>query len=261
MGWMWSSPSPPPPSKGPNSSSNNNNNNNSNNNGNNTKEEGNKPTQPPKPKQADSDYGDPELAKFIAQIQEEFGGGGNSSNSSSKPSQPSSTTTTTTTSFSSSNPPPTTTTTPQSQPPSHLDPISESLLPTSMSCREAFDAAYHCNSLGGQWLSLYRAGGMRSCSEKWDDFWFCMRARAYSGPQKTEAIRAHYRAREWAKYHAPGKPSSTDIWEAREELVEPGSAFTEPLYTPDVPDEEWRVMEIERRRRIQEMLREHQEKV
>lgn len=138
--------------------------------------------------------------------------------------------------------------------PDRLDPISESLLPTTMSCRNAFDAAFHCNSLGGQWTSVYRAGSVRSCSEQWDDFWFCMRTRAYAPPQKEEAIRAHYRAKEWAKYHAPGRTSSADVWEARTDKVEPGTAFRESLDMPDVSDEEWRRREIERRRQVQEML-------
>lgn len=124
-----------------------------------------------------------------------------------------------------------------------------------MSCRQAFDAAFHCNSLGGQWTSVYRAGSVRSCSEHWDDFWFCMRTRAYSSPQKEEAIRDHYRKKEYAKYFAPGRPSSTDVWEPRTEKVEPGSAFREPLDMPDVSDEEWRRREIERRRRVQEFLK------
>ncbi|KAI1765862.1 hypothetical protein GGR53DRAFT_488560 [Hypoxylon sp. FL1150] len=123
-----------------------------------------------------------------------------------------------------------------------------------MSCRNAFDAAFHCNSLGGQWTSVYREGSVRSCSEHWDDFWFCMRTRAYSHPQKEEAIRAYYRAKEWAKYHAPGRPSSADVWEARTEKIEPGTAFRESLDMPDVSDEEWRRREIERRRQVQEML-------
>lgn len=128
-----------------------------------------------------------------------------------------------------------------------------------MSCRQAFDAAFHCNSLGGQWLSVYREGGVRSCSEHWDDFWFCMRARAYSGPLKEDAIRDRYRRRELARYHAPGAPSSADVWEPRTELLAPGSAFAHPYVKPDVGDEEWRLREMEHWRAVRQMLKAEEE--
>ncbi|KAI1388278.1 uncharacterized protein F4822DRAFT_402348 [Hypoxylon trugodes] len=259
MGWLWSTPSPPP--KGPNPNSN-------------TPEETNKPT--PKP---ESDYGDPEIAKFMAQIQAEFG----SSNSDTKPaeppqsSEPEKKTTTSIPTYNPSTtssrswsrslwgpasktaPPPPAPTTKYISNPSReaitrerLDPISESLLPTTMSCRSAFDAAFHCNSIGGQWTSVYRAGEVRSCSEHWDDFWFCMRTRTLSSPQKEDAIKDHYRKKEYEKYFAPGRPSSEDVWEARTERVDPGTTFTERLDLPDMSDEEWRKMELERWRRARE---------
>ncbi|OAA59268.1 hypothetical protein ISF_06203 [Cordyceps fumosorosea ARSEF 2679] len=134
------------------------------------------------------------------------------------------------------------------------DPLSESLLPTDMSCRQAFDAAWACNSVGGQWNAVYRYGEMRACSEKWDDFWFCMRHRAASGPVKEELVRAHYRNREHAKYYAPGKANSEDVWEARREKVRPGEAFAESIDLPVVADEEWREMETERRQKIRDGL-------
>ncbi|KAI4869120.1 hypothetical protein F4820DRAFT_63036 [Hypoxylon rubiginosum] len=266
MGWMWSSPTPP--SKGPGCDSNS------------TSSENTKPA--PAAKEPQSIYGDVEIDKFMAELQAGFGG------SNSKPAEPaqptppppssepqaptksswsfwgSSKSSSTQADPSSPSPNAATYTTPHPQtttstvtPPDRLDPISESLLPTSMSCRAAFDAAFHCNSLGGQWTSVYRAGGVRSCSEQWDDFWFCMRTRTYTPPEKQDAIRAHYRAKEWAKYHAPGRPSSADVWDARDRKVEPGSAFREAvdLTADDVSDEEWRRREIERRRQVQEMLR------
>ncbi|OTB03570.1 hypothetical protein M426DRAFT_321729 [Hypoxylon sp. CI-4A] len=267
MGWMWSSSSSP--SKGPNSNSNSS-----------SPEESNQSTTTATAKQVESEYSDPEIAKFMAQIQAEFGGD-SSSSSNTKPTNPTPTpdtekpaSTPTTTSASQSKPStwsslwgssqatqdPSPATTPQTQTqatpwtPSQLDPVSESLLPTTMSCRAAFDAAFHCNSLGGQWTSVYRAGGVRSCGEHWDDFWFCMRARAYSSPRKEDAIRDHYRRREYHRYFAPGRPSSADVWESRDGLVNPGDAFAEPLHMPDVSDEEWRRREIERRRLVQERL-------
>ncbi|OTA94048.1 hypothetical protein M434DRAFT_395122 [Hypoxylon sp. CO27-5] len=251
MGWMWSSQSTPP--KVPNSSTN---------------------SETTKQPESESDYSDPEIAKFFAQIQAEFGGNRKPNEKAQPTSTPESEKNTTTSNSSSSSsswslwgskpsdspssPFPLPSTKPpiqQTWTPQRLDPVTESLLPTSMSCRQAFDAAFHCNSLGGQWTSVYRAGTVRSCSEHWDDFWFCMRTRAYSSPQKEEAIRDHYRKKEYAKYFAPGRVSSTDVWEPRSEKVEPGTAFREPLDMPDVSDEEWRRREIERRRRVQEFLK------
>ncbi|KAK7415821.1 hypothetical protein QQX98_005603 [Neonectria punicea] len=106
--------------------------------------------------------------------------------------------------------------------------ISEDLLPADMSCRQAFDQAWACNSMGGQWNAVYRYGEMRSCSENWDDFWFCMRIKSYSPEMREKAIRAHYRNKEYAKY-GPNKPSSENIWQSRDDKVEPGTVFTEPI--------------------------------
>ncbi|KAI0843332.1 hypothetical protein F5Y06DRAFT_254676 [Hypoxylon sp. FL0890] len=262
MGWMWSSQSSP--SKGPNSNSN-------------TSDESNKPS-----KQAEPNYDDPEIAKFFAQIQAEFGKSADQAQPTSDP-EPENKTTSTSTSTPTSPPPqssssswtrslwgsqPASPASPSpsplkaTKPPAHstwtperLDPVSESLLPTTMSCRQAFDAAFHCNSIGGQWTSVYRSGSVRSCNEHWDDFWFCMRTRTYSRQQKEDAIKDRYRRKEYAKYFAPGRASSTDVWEPRMQKVEPGTAFREPLDLPDVSDEEWRRREIERRRAVQEMLK------
>ncbi|KAL7821043.1 hypothetical protein V8C26DRAFT_392325 [Trichoderma gracile] len=135
-----------------------------------------------------------------------------------------------------------------------LSPVAESLLPTDMSCRQAFDLAWSCNSLGGQWNAVYRHGEMRSCSHLWDDFWFCMRTKSYSGPLKERAVRDHYRRKEYEKYYAPGARSSEDVWEARERKVEPGTAFAEAVEIATVDDNEWRRLEEERRKKIRQDL-------
>ncbi|KAI9901754.1 hypothetical protein N3K66_003571 [Trichothecium roseum] len=139
-------------------------------------------------------------------------------------------------------------------PPPALSPLAESLLPTEMSCRQAFDLAWSCNSLGGQWNAVYRHGEMRSCSEQWDDFWFCMRTKSYTGDLKANAVRAHYRAKEHAKYGA-GKPSSEDVWESRPGRLPSGAAFSHEIEVPSVSDEEWRRGEAERRQKIRESVR------
>ncbi|KAK7228954.1 hypothetical protein V2G26_001124 [Clonostachys chloroleuca] len=90
-----------------------------------------------------------------------------------------------------------------------------------MSCRQAFDLAWSCNSLGGQWNAVYRHGEMRSCSDHWDDFWFCMRTKSHTGQAKADAVRQHYRNKEHAKYYAPGRHSSEDVWESRPERLPP----------------------------------------
>ncbi|PTB70947.1 hypothetical protein BBK36DRAFT_1108317 [Trichoderma citrinoviride] len=146
------------------------------------------------------------------------------------------------------------TSTPDQPPIPPLSPVAESLLPTDMSCRQAFDLAWSCNSLGGQWNAVYRHGEMRSCSHLWDDFWFCMRTKSYSGPLKERAIRDHYRRKEYEKYYAPGARSSEDIWEARERKVEPGTAFAEAVEIASVDDNEWRRLEEERRKKIRQDL-------
>ncbi|KAG9239092.1 hypothetical protein BJ875DRAFT_449385 [Amylocarpus encephaloides] len=107
-------------------------------------------------------------------------------------------------------------------------PISEQLLPTYMSCRVAFDEAFYCNSFGGKFNDLYRYGGLKSCSENWNKFWFCMRTRTWSENQKKGAIKDYYRKREKLRYGANGKekrPSSEDIWKSRESKVEWGESF------------------------------------
>lgn len=114
---------------------------------------------------------------------------------------------------------------PEATPPT---PLEEAILPTEMSCRQAFDQAWACNSLGGQFNSIYRYGSMRACSRHWDDFWFCMRTKSSAGEQKADMIRQYHRDRMVDKY-GPGKPSSEDVWSSRDTLLPMGSAFSMPL--------------------------------
>ncbi|OJD40389.1 uncharacterized protein BKCO1_100072 [Diplodia corticola] len=110
-----------------------------------------------------------------------------------------------------------------------------STFPTTMSCRQAFDGAFYCQSLGGQALNIYRYGEMRSCSENWSDFWFCMRTRSYGAPEKARVVSERYRQKE-AKYHSG--PSSEDVWEERkpgEELRNPFTKDPDQIEIPGLP--------------------------
>lgn len=138
-----------------------------------------------------------------------------------------------------------------------LSPLAESLLPTEMNCEQAFNLAYYCQSLGGQFTALYRYGGIRSCSENWNDFWFCMRVKSYpAGEVKENMIREHYRNKELAKY-GPGKPSSEDIWRERRSRVRPGEALSMPIeeQPQSMSDAEFQKWEIERYERIRNEMK------
>lgn len=124
--------------------------------------------------------------------------------------------------------------------------LPEQLLPKTMSCRIAFDEAFYCNSFGGRFNDLYRYGTLRSCSENWNNFWFCMRTRGYPHKEKEAAIQEHYRKKERMKYARDlGKESSEDVWKSREKKLEWGEAFNVPFREFDGSDEEWNRREKE----------------
>ena len=112
-----------------------------------------------------------------------------------------------------------------------LDISPEALYPRSMSCRQAFDQAFYCQSLGGKFNDIYRYGSIKSCEEQWGAFWFCMKVKSYSEKPKQDAIVTYYREREEKKKAAVG--SSEDIWEMRTVPVE--KAFWKD---PDTADQE-----------------------
>lgn len=106
-------------------------------------------------------------------------------------------------------------TTPTSTPdPSNGEPEFDPTLPRSMSCRAAFDSAFYCSSLGGHFNDLYRYGQLRSCSDHWSDFWFCMRTKnSYSGAEvKERLIQERYAEKEKA---LKATPNSEDVWARR----------------------------------------------
>lgn len=94
----------------------------------------------------------------------------------------------------------------------------QALYPRTMSCRQAFDQAYYCQSLGGKFKDIYRFGAIQSCSEQWGAFWFCMRTRAYGPEEKERQVVEHYREREERKRKQFG--SSEDVWQLRTKAVE-----------------------------------------
>ncbi|KAM0455918.1 hypothetical protein ACHAPV_003013 [Trichoderma viride] len=233
MGWLWTSSPPKPPTDQPSSPP--------------------SPTSPlppassssiPSSSQAPNEPVDPEIQKLI-DLFNKSDDTPKSSSSTSSNQPPSALTSWLSSRFSSA---------PEALPVPPLDPVSESLLPTEMSCRQAFDQAWSCNSLGGQWNAVYRQGEMRSCSHLWDDFWFCMRTKSFTGTIKENAVREHYRRKEYEKYYAPGTHSSEEIWEAREHKAAPGTAFSEAIEIAQVDDDEWRRLEDERRKKIRQDL-------
>ncbi|KAK6534356.1 hypothetical protein TWF281_005679 [Arthrobotrys megalospora] len=94
----------------------------------------------------------------------------------------------------------------------------DTLYPTTMSCREAFDELYFCYSLGGQFKNLYRYGTYRQCEDKSSDFWFCMRTKMYGPNTKKEMIVKYHKEKEAEKYKRG--PSSEDVWKVRTEPLE-----------------------------------------
>ncbi|KAF4556870.1 Hypothetical protein D9617_1g087520 [Elsinoe fawcettii] len=103
--------------------------------------------------------------------------------------------------------------------PSNISP--SALRPRTMSCRTLFDSAFYCASLGGKFNDIYRFGSLQPCSEHWDAFWFCMRTKSWSEPEKGDAIARYYEEREGReRERRAGGRSSEDVWEMRGERVE-----------------------------------------
>ncbi|TKA74880.1 hypothetical protein B0A55_05031 [Friedmanniomyces simplex] len=93
------------------------------------------------------------------------------------------------------------------------------LHPTTMSCRQAFDQAFYCQSLGGKFNDLYRFGHLRDCGEQWGAFWFCMRTRTLPARDKEGMLRGFYAERDRERRRRRGGDSE-DVWELRTEAVE-----------------------------------------
>lgn len=100
-------------------------------------------------------------------------------------------------------------------------------LPRSMSCRAAFDSAFYCSSFGGHFNDIYRYGQLRSCSDHWNDFWFCMRTKNSRSGQdvKERMVQDRYREKEMK---LKSGPNSEDVWRKRGPGEEVRGAFTRP---------------------------------
>ena len=85
-----------------------------------------------------------------------------------------------------------------------------------MSCRQAFDDAFYCSSVGGQFNNVYRYGRLKNCTDHWSQFWFCMRIKSKGDDAKKELVSDWYEKKE-RKYREG--PSSEDVWEERKVKV------------------------------------------
>lgn len=96
-----------------------------------------------------------------------------------------------------------------------------------MSCRAAFDSAFYCSSLGGHFNDIYRYGQLRSCSDHWNDFWFCMRTKNSRSGQdvKERMVQDRYREKETK---LKSGPNSENIWRKRGPGEEVKGAFMRP---------------------------------
>ncbi|EMD31198.1 hypothetical protein CERSUDRAFT_100650 [Gelatoporia subvermispora B] len=82
------------------------------------------------------------------------------------------------------------------------------------SCWRLFDEFLSCNGVRMQMTSLYRYGHMSECSQKYEDFKFCMSIKS-SHPEEKRDAWIHRRAVWWA-HRRLGK-SSEDVWDVRTE--------------------------------------------
>lgn len=99
-----------------------------------------------------------------------------------------------------------------------LDISPDVMYPRTMSCRQQFDQAFYCQSLGGKFNDIYRYGKLNSCSEQWGAFWFCMRIRTLPEEQKAKEIKQFYKERDERRKKEWG--SSEDVWEVRKVAVD-----------------------------------------
>lgn len=111
------------------------------------------------------------------------------------------------------------------------------LYPRTLSCRQLFDQAFYCQSLGGKFNDIYRYGQLQSCSEHWSAFWFCMRIRTLESAERERQVVDFYRERDQRRREEWG--SSEDVWGLRERRV--GKAFWRDPDAEEGGEREWTV--------------------
>ncbi|KAI9461258.1 hypothetical protein BJY52DRAFT_1260326 [Lactarius psammicola] len=79
-------------------------------------------------------------------------------------------------------------------------------------CMSVFDDFLSCNILATQLKSIYRFGEMAHCSEKWNEFKFCLSTKGLHPEQRRDAWIKH-RAEWWARRRLG--TSSENVWERR----------------------------------------------
>ncbi|KAG7098674.1 hypothetical protein E1B28_000588 [Marasmius oreades] len=86
------------------------------------------------------------------------------------------------------------------------------------SCLNLFDTYLSCNSMRSQIKSYYRSGEGTRCSQKLEDWKFCMGLK-WLEPEERREQWIRRRAEWWARRRVEGK-CSEDVWEIRREPLE-----------------------------------------
>ncbi|CDH48250.1 predicted protein [Lichtheimia corymbifera JMRC:FSU:9682] len=81
------------------------------------------------------------------------------------------------------------------------------------SVSQTFDAVWNCYTLGAQALNYYRYGEKKDCSEKWEDFKFCLTTKTKSNEVADRMIRKREEEKAMEKKRLR---SSEEVWELRQ---------------------------------------------
>jgi len=95
-------------------------------------------------------------------------------------------------------------------------------------CISLFDTFLSCNVIRSQIKSLYRYGERPDCSQKLEDFKFCMTLKSLHPEERRDAWIRH-RAEWWVGRRM--NRSSEDVWDIR---AEPPKAFPKPMTGEEV---------------------------